>query len=384
MKKFRLLGILLSAAMLASCSESGGSPQESVAETTAENTVTTSEAAEAAEETTTTTASETEEITETEEVTETVPETAAEPAEEFVQVSTDNEFIDFEFIEDYQGTTDIGDLADKAVEFLITTEEYADAMSKIDEIDEEFGEPYIADGKIVPQFETAYPDDYDGDGSTETFIILKMPMRNTYSMLHSFFIFADSGGNMTLLDHNCGVFDTLFLNYGKYKQITFGGSGTMGAEEYIVLYGVADGKVKELYSGRGSFEKEDCFLSFFGWQGSGAFMYFDTAAREYRIIDGVTVPKKTIREMDKDNVFENYYNEMINVIYEPFKLVGGKYYLAVFGASDWGSVYVYEDGNFVYLPDSNVRTNSDYHNGLDIITDIDINKALAEMKPVQK
>ena len=48
--------------------------------------------------------------------------------EEYVQVSPDNEFIDFKFIEDYQGTADIGDLADKAVEFLMTTDEYADAM----------------------------------------------------------------------------------------------------------------------------------------------------------------------------------------------------------------------------------------------------------------
>lgn len=259
-------------------------------------------------------------------------------------------------------------------------EEYADAMSKIDEIDEEFGEPYIADGKIVPQFETAYPDDYDGDGSTETFIILKMPMRNTYSMLHSFFIFADSGGNMTLLDNISGAYDTLFLNYGKYKQITFGGSGTAGAEDHIVLYGVADGKVKEMYSGRGSFAKEDCFLSFFGWQGMGGFMYFDAAAMEYVGIDGVTVPKETIREMDADNVLADYYGD--GVLPEPFKLVGGKYYLAAVSVMDWGSVYVYEDGKFVNLPDSKVRNNNSEPE-IRTVTDIDIEQTLANMKPVE-
>ena len=86
---------------------------------------------------------------------------------EYVEVSPGNEFIDFDFIEDYRGTTDIGELADKAVEFLTTTEEYAEAMSHFDEIDEEFGYPYIADGKIIPQFEIAYPNDYDGDGRTD-------------------------------------------------------------------------------------------------------------------------------------------------------------------------------------------------------------------------
>ena len=358
MKNLRLFGVMLSAAMLVSCSGSGGSPQESVAESSA----TTSEAMETA----TTTVSETEKITEKEEV--------PEPAKEYVEVSPDNE--------DYQGTTDIGDLADKAVEFLMTTEEYAEAMSKIDEISEVYGEPYIKDGKIVPQFNTAYPADYDGDGTAETFIVVDMPIINMNNALYSFFIFADSGGNMTLLDHNCNVFDTLFLNYGKYKQITFGGSGIIGAGDHIYLYGVADGKVKELYVGRGNFAKEDCFLSFFGWQGMGSFMYFDTAAMEYVGIDGVTVPEETIREMDTDNVFENYYSETENARPEPFELVGGKYYLAVFGASDWGSVYVYEDGKFVYLPNSNVRTNSDPE--IRTVTDIDIEQAVANMKPVQK
>lgn len=371
MKKFGLLGILLSAAMLASCSGSGENPQESIAETTAESLAATSEAAEM----TTVTVSETEKIMENEEV--------PEPAKEYVEVSPNNEFIDFEFIEDYQGTTDIGDLADKAVEFLTTTDEYAEAMSKIDEISEVYGETYIKDGKIIPQFNTAYPADYDGDGTAETFIVVDMPIINMNNALYSFFIFADSGGNMTLLDHNCNVFDTLFLNYGKYKQITFGGSGIIGAGDHIYLYGVADGKVKELYVGRGNFAKEDCFLSFFGWQGMGSFMYFDTAAMEYVGVDGVTVPEETIREMDADNVFENYYSETGNAYPETFKLVGNKYYVAAMSVMDWGSVYVYEDGKFVYLPDSKVRNNNSEPE-IRTVTDIDIEQALANMKPVQK
>ncbi|MDE6710147.1 MAG: hypothetical protein K2J76_06640, partial [Oscillospiraceae bacterium] len=370
MKKFRLFGVLLSAVMLASCS--GNAAEQEVTETVSESSVTTAA-----------TASETTTVSETEaEVSETAFKLFFEPAKECVQVSPDNEFIDFEFIEDYQGTTDIGELTDKAVEFLMTTDEYADAMSKIDEIDVEFGEPYIADGKIVPQFETAYPADYDGNGSTETFITLKMPMRDKFSLLYSFFIFADSSGNMTLLDHNCDIYDTVFLDYGKFKQITFGGSGSIGAEDITFLYGVVDGEVKTLYLGRVSFSKEACFLSTYGWMSSGEFMYYDTMEHEYRSIIGVQMTVDEIKEMDKDGVLAEYYenDEYGDHIYG---LVGGKYYCVNFGEYETEAVYTY-DGKFEKVENSKVRYKLENNSLENAVVDIDIEQALANMKPVQK
>lgn len=359
----------------------------------------------------------------TSEITETMPETVMiptttcfvedeteeevqEPAEEYVQVSAGNEFIDFEFIEDYQGTADIGALADKAAAFMKESEEYKrsadsvesftvegmlknpDAVYTLDEAEKlsaEFAE-YISDGVIEPKTAAAYPADYDGDGSTEAFIIIKMPyfplgLADGLVTVRDFIVFSDKYGNMSIVDETCNMYPVQFLNYGKFKQIAIGGDGMAGVESHISLYGVTDGRVEKLYGGRGSFAKEDCFLSFFGWQGTGAFMYYDTAALEYRVIDGVAVPKETVQAMDTDNVLADYYGD--GVPPEPFELIGGKYYLAVFGAMDWGSVYVYEDGKFVNLPDSKVRCNSDYDNGLDIVTDIDIEQALAEMKPVK-
>lgn len=379
MKKYRLFGVLLSAVMLAACS--GNAAEEEISETVSESTVTTAETmAETASKTTTETT--TEQVTETT-TTETEAEEIPQAAEEkYVQVSPDTEFIDYEFIEDYQGTTDIGELADKAVEFLMTTEEYADAMSKIDEIDVEFGEPYIKDGKIFPQFETAYPADYDGDGSTETFIMLKMPMRYSFSLLYRFFIFADSDGNMTLLDHNCDIYDTIFLDYGKFKQITFGGSGSIGAEDITFLYGVVDGEVKTLYLGRVSFSKEACFLSTYGWMSSGEFMYYDTAAQEYRSIIGVQMTVDEIKEMDKDGVLAEYYenDEYGDHIYG---LVGGKYYCVNFGRYETEAVYTY-DGKFELAENSNVRYKLENNSLENAVVDIDIEQALANMKPVQK
>ena len=76
----------------------------------------------------------------------------------------------------------------------------------------------------------------------------------------------------------------------------------------------------------------------------------------------------------------DYYGD--GVLPEPFKLVGGKYYLAAVSVMDWGSVYVYEDGKFVNLPDSKVRNNNSEPE-IRTVTDIDIEQALANMKPVE-
>lgn len=298
---------------------------------------------------------------------------------EYVEVSPGNEFIDFDFIEDYRGTTDIGELADKAVEFLTTTEEYAEAMSHFDEIDEEFGDPYIADGKIIPQFEIAYPNDYDGDGRTETFITVAMPFRVDYSVLTRFFLYADSEGNMTLLDHISGVYDTVFLNYGSVKQITFGGSGTVGIEDHTNLYGVKDGKADLLYSIRGEFHKKDCFLSAFGAQGSGAFMYYDTAACEYRAIAGEDIAIDKIKEMDSTDELSEFYEWLDEQGQLYAELIGGRYYVIIRGAMDTGTVYLYENGKFIQTEDCQYVRDSHYDD-LSKVIDIDINKALAEMK----
>lgn len=322
--------------------------------------------------------------TEAEVTEETAEQTETEVPEndepEYVEVSPNNEFIDFDFIEDYQGTTDIGGLANKAVEFLTTTGEYSEAMADFDEIDTEFGEPYIADGKIVPQFEAAYPNDYDGDGKTETFITVAMPFRVDYTVLTRFFIYADSEGNMTLLDHISGVYDTILLNYGGFKQITFGGSGTAGIEDHTNLYGVVNGEVKKLYGIRGEFCKNNCFLSAFGAQGAGAFMYYDTAACEYRAIAGEDIPIDKIKEMDSTDALSEFYEWYDENGFLFAELIGGRYYVFVCGATDMGTAYLYENGGFIQTEDCQYVHDSHYED-LPKVIDIDITKAIAEMKP---
>lgn len=372
MKKFRLFGVLLSAVMLAACS--GNAAEQEISETVSESTVTTSE-------TTSATTAETTAATEAEEV----PQ-AAEDEHEYVQVSPDNEFIDFEIIEDYQGTTDIGELADKAVEFLKTTKFYDNSMKDISEFtDEEFSE-YIRDGVIVPKFSIAYPNDYDGDGKTETFIIIKMPyspphLRDGLVTVRDFVIFSDKDDNMEIIDETSNMSPVKFLNYGKFKHIAIGGAGMAGVEAHTILYGVKDGKLVRHYGDRCGFVKEDCFLSVFGWQGRRDFMYFDTVAQEYRVIVGVDVSVEDIRAMDTTNVLAElleYDGKLLDI-----QLIGGKYYCIVQGYTDWGHVYTYDNGVFTLIEDSNVLISPNLCE-LKEVVDIDIEQVLANMKPVQK
>lgn len=370
MKKAKLLCVLLSAAMLAACSGNGA---ETFTETTFTETSTETTLTETFTETT---------VTETSAET-TFTEADIERAEqEYVQVSTDNEFIDFEFIEDYKGTTDIGDLADKAVKFLKETEFYAKSMENINEFTDEELASYIEDGVIVPKFNTAYPNDYDGDGKTETFIEIDMPYCTLRACLCRFYIFADSGGNMTFL--MCSpvwlLYDNVkLLDYGRVKQIILGGDGSAGAESNNELYGVQNGEPVCLYGGRRRYYKNDCFIYTTGWGGGGDFMYYDTAYRKYRAIIGVQLTVDEIRAMDKDGALAEYYgnDEYGDRIYG---LVGGKYYCVNFGMNYTEAVFTYDNGKFKLEEDSNVRLNLENHSGCEAVVDIDIEQALKSMK----
>ena len=193
---FAFTGII-AAVILSGCTDS--SSAKSTSPDTAEQT---SEAVTAA---VTITAS----ITEREEA---ETEVSENNEQEYVEVSPNNEFIDFDFIEDYQGTGDIGGLAHKAVEFLMTTDEYAESMEHIDEFtDKEFSD-YINGGKIVPKFNTAYPNDDDGNGTAETFIIVDMPYMIDIPTERSFLIYANNTDDMTLLCNASNLYGTQLLN----------------------------------------------------------------------------------------------------------------------------------------------------------------------------
>lgn len=298
-------------------------------------------------------------------------------------VSADNEFIDYKYTKELPSTTDIGDLADKAVQCLMESEHYKDA-EHIKEIydthkPEKLAPFFDENGTLTPVFSEAYVDDFDNDGKTEAFIVVDMPFYTGDCLIRNYLIFADSSGNTSVIEDYHGINLEAVLDYGEFKHIAFGGYGWIGADMHSNLFGVVDGKVVDFYSLRGEFVKENCFVSTFGHQGIGDFMYYDTVTKEYRTIVGKEIPLDTIKEMDKDNVLADYYTANENGSKITAQLVGGKYYLLMY-LMDPGTVYTYENGKFVLQEDSNVRKSWAMPNS---VYDIDIDKALAEMKPVE-
>ncbi len=298
-------------------------------------------------------------------------------------VSVGNEFIDYKFLTEFPSTTDVGDLADKAVQCLMESEYYKDTeyIKEIYEAHkpEEFAPFFDESGTLTPLFSEAYVDDFDGDGKTEAFIIVDMPFYTGACTVRNYLVFADSSGNMSVIENYSDIQLEAVLDYGKFKHIIFGGYGWIGADMHSNLFGIVDGKAVDFYSIRGEFVKENCFVSTFGHQGSGDFMYFDTVTQEYRTIVGKEIPLDIIKKMDKDNVLTNYYTDYENETEITVQLIGNKYYLLVYPIMDPGTVYTYENGKFVRQENSNVRRSWAMPNS---VYDIDIDRAVAKMTPV--
>lgn len=384
----KMLCAVLAAAMLAGCAantEDNETAEEVLQSPTAMTTTTAESEVQTSAETT---------------AEETTSVQTAAYTENIVQVSDGNEFIDYKFTENYEGTKEIGGLAEKAISFVKSSEVYKNAMEdfnilltegtildpetgktgiEYDEYISRFSD-YISEDVIEPVLITAYPNDYDGDGKEETYIIVEMPARAWYGVSHritDLVIFSDKDEKMEIIDDTANMWDTNLLDYGSFKQITIGGNGYFGVEDHNSLYGVQNGKSVELYRLRGGYSKEDCFLSSFGWQAMGDFMYFDTVKQQYVCIKGVDVPLDEIREMDMTDILSN----PIDSEYIFAELIGEKYYCFTRGVMDSGVIYTYENGAFKHMEHSHVRNSENVMN-MDVVTDINIDEAVANMKHI--
>ncbi len=324
---------------------------------------------------------------------------------ELVEISPDNMFVDYHFVNDYKGVyapEECGDSLGSAVLAFKQTEEYMNAAAALSS-----GKPLIGDtqrnndpavineyvhdfyeevegGEYNPIFQCAYIDDFDNDGREEQFILLKFPYCSDYDRTDAehtiwcryYLVFSDADGNTELMDSFWNIDDIALLDYGTDKQLLFDAVAIIGADMHKPLYGVVDGKAVCLYNIRGSYEKWECFLSTYGYQGSGDLMYFDTSAKEYRSITGVLLDKNEVDAMDKSDTLPYEPDEYMEVT-----LVGGRYYCFCLGAMDYGIVMVYEDGEFIPVEDKLIRT-ANLNNKAVLIDDID--KAIEEMvQPVQ-
>ena len=319
-------------------------------------------------------------------VTENVPEKISVKAEDMT-------FTDFAFIEYYKGSKQEDETSEKAIEFLKTTEEYAQSQKYSDFYKEKYPEYFDENGVLVPKLHESYTEDYDGDGRDETFLLIDMPYSyddpNTkFSEVYSFLIFIGSNGNAELADYNCGIYTPQLLDYGYNKQLVIGGTGSCGAESRMDIWTVRDGKAASIFGLRGSLYKQDCFVSSFGWQSSGGVMIFDPEKVMYIPVDGVPCDKEEIIRMDTDKTIEMLYDEEYGDQWN-VSLIGGKYYCAEIGFMDTGIIYTYSDGHFVLTNNSNIRDNHLYEEDFRsvytnaVFTDFDYDKVTSGMTAVK-
>ncbi len=320
---------------------------------------------------------------------------------ELVEISPDNVFVDYRFVNGYEGTyvpEECGDGLGAAVLAFKQTDEYLNAAAALSSgkpligaDTQRYDDPnvvneYVHDfyeevegGEYNPIFHCAYIDDFDNDGREEQFILLKFPYCGDYDRNDNehtiwcryYLVFSDAAGNAELLDSFWNIYDITLLDYGTDKQLLFNAVAIIGADMHKPLYGVVDGKAVCLYNIRGSYEKWECFLSTYGYQGSGDLMYFDTSAKEYRSITGIILDKNAIDSMDKTDTIPYEPDEYMEVT-----LVGGKYYCFCLGAMDYGIVMMYENGKFLPVEDKLIRT-ANLNTKAVLIDDID--KAIEEM-----
>lgn len=321
-------------------------------------------------------------------VTENVPEKISVKAEDMT-------FTDFAFIEYYKGSKQEDETSEKAIEFLKTTEEYAQSQKYSDLYKESYPEYFDKNGVIIPKLHESYTEDYDGDGRDETFLLIDIPYSNyintddpsdSFSAVYSFLIFIGNDGNTELLDHNCSLYYTEFIDYGCNKQLVIGGSGSCGAEDHTIIWTVRDGKALCLYAFRGSVYKQDCFISVFGWQSSGGVMIFEPEKVMYIPVDGIPCDKEEIVRMDTDKNIEMFYEDLGEYSY--VSLIGGKYYCVSNGFIDYGTIYTYSDGHFVLEKNSYIRNDHTYFDdepgyANEVLVDFDYDKVTSGMTAVK-
>lgn len=303
----------------------------------------------------------------------------------FPMPDKNTEFIDYKFTENYPTGEIPQDMQDKAVAALKASKYYTEASGKLDLFDDEQKEKYIVNGSIEPRFNKGYIEDFDGDGKKEAFLYVDMPINyyEDYMWERSFLIFCGSGGDMEILADAFRLYDATMLDYGGFKHIILGGSGTCGAEDHYCVWGVYGGKAKLLIGARASYEKFGCFLTSYGWQSWGGMTYFDTAKEEYIGVEGVSVPYEQVKALDKDNVLAEY-DEYLKDDPIGFYVVcfGGRYYSISLSVMDGGSPFVYEDGRLKPMDTRGVRSNHFSDDIGDTVRDVDIDGAFASMKKV--
>lgn len=333
------------------------------------------------------------ETKETAETLETVPAAvSADGEKELVTYSEPDEghvFVDFDYIKNAEGITDpklAGDYLNKALEALKETEEYKafEEYVRSEDYDGSQFSEYVKDGYPVPQFKSAFIDDFDNNGTNEAFITFEFPTpyyydEQIYGETRYFTVYAGVNNakiceiwSGSACSSEISQYD--IIDYGLCKQLIIYTIG-FGVETTGAIFGVDNDMPENLFNLRAGYEKVDCFLSAIGWQSSGCFMYYDTAAKEYRAIQGKDLDIRDVLAMDTTGALDQFRDNG-DMFQAEAVLIGGKYYVLDHGFMEIGTPFIYENGEFIEQSDCYVRN---CHISMNSIEYIDYDAAVASM-----
>ena len=367
---------VISALLLSGCSApvtENSSPAPISAEETAETEQDTAETAQASSENTSEPEQQTAETND--EATEKFPSGGSvgrlynmdeEAYPQMVQLSENNIFVDYDYIknipsdtahEKYAYFTDIAvEAVKKSDRYKMVSRWINDNPSAADitvnystDGNDTLGD-WLSDGMLDIRVKGAYINDFDGDGAEEAFVVLETildtPKSYDYVVFVNYRGWADPEYRWNRLEH---LYSVDMLDYGADKQLVFNAYGDFGVSTHSPLIGVRNREMFTHYDYRGAYYKSGCFLMTYGWQCSGEFMVYDTAAHRYYTVVGSPIDINELYAMDSTGVLPS-----VDIIPEA-QIIGGKYY-AVGGSSFMGGVsfYTYDNGAF-----SEVSTASD-------------------------
>lgn len=282
-----------------------------------------------------------------------------EPYPQMTKLSENNIFVDYDYTEDipsdtghekYEYFTDIAvEAVKKSDRYKVVSQWIKDDPAAADMtvnyssdgVDDTLGD-WLTNGKLNVQVKGAYINDYDSDGSEEAFVVLKTildtPKTYDYVVFVNWRGTADPEYWWNRLEH---LYSVDMLDYGSDKQLVFNAYGDFGVSTHSPLIGVRNREMFTHYDYRGAYYKSDCFLMTYGWQCSGEFMVYDTAAHRYYTVVGSPIDINELYAMDSTGVLSS-----LDVIPEA-QIIGNKYY-AVGGSSFVGGVsfYTYDNGAF--------------------------------------
>lgn len=286
-------------------------------------------------------------------------------------------FVNYKFTENPNVITDkseLGEVYEKALAALKRTDEYKNFVDNFS-LDDRMGfirqqtEDFLENSVPTPIFKSAYTDDLDGDGKSESFVLISMakPMGDGGCWGEREFLVYVGDITEVIGNYYDAKFDAL-LDYGSAKQVIVRSNGWNGNDRLSNIWGVVGGKVKMLYGGRLDFEKTDCFLYSKGPQMIGDFAVYDTKKGEYLAIQGKEISAENIEAMDKDGILKK---NIVSAV-----LIGGKYYII-----NTNGVYTYENGR-LKKSDKNVRFSATpglTGDALNTLADINYDKAVSSM-----